>query len=447
MIENSNSAVASSQQRYRRAKEIIPGGTQLLSKRPELYAPDQWPPYYRSASGCHIVDLDGNTFLDMSSMGIGTCLLGYADADVTAAVVERVRNGSMSTLNPPDEVRLAEMLIELHPWAQQVRFARTGGEAMTVAIRLARAATGRDLVAFCGYHGWHDWYLAANRCAGGPEDNLQGHLLPGLSPNGVPSQLAGTALPFAYNNLESLDKIIRDCGRNLAAIVLEPTRNFNPQPGFLEGVRERSDSTGAVLVVDEITVGWRLALGGAHLRYGLHPDIAVYAKTLGNGHPMAAIVGRAHVMQAAQDSFISSTYWTEGVGPAAALATVQKMRTHDVPSHLDRIGRQLQEGLQHTAKRHGVPLRVSGHPALTSLIFEHPSAAAIQTLFTVRMLQQGILAASGFYPCLVHQSHHVETYLSAADKILAEIREAIREDTIEKRIGGPVKHSGFSRLA
>ena len=327
-----------SQELYRRAKQLIPGGTQLLSKRPEMFAPDQWPPYYRSARGCEVVDLDGNTYLDMSITGIGACLLGYADPDVTDAVVRRVQNGSMCTLNPPEEVELAETLIGLHPWAQNVRFARSGGEAMAVAVRIARAATGRDVVAFCGYHGWHDWYLAANRVPAGQADPLQGHLLPGLSPRGVPSQLAGTALPFNYNKLDELAAIVRQHAGNLAAVVMEPTRNVPPQPGFLEGVRELCDRSGAALIVDEITAGWRFALGGAHLLYGLQPDVAVFAKALGNGHPMAAIIGRARVMQTAQDSFISSTYWTEGVGPVAALATIRKLRQVDVPAHVRAIG-------------------------------------------------------------------------------------------------------------
>jgi len=439
-------STSESQYLYRRAKQIIPGGTQLLSKRPEMFAPDQWPAYYASAHGCEIVDLDGNIYLDMSIMGIGSCLLGYADTEVTEAVVRRVYNGSMCTLNSPDEVALAEQLIELHPWADSVRFARAGGEAMAVAVRIARAATGRDTIAFCGYHGWHDWYLAANLVPTDDRDPLAGHLLPGLSPAGVPSQLAGTALPFAYNKLEDLAAIVRRQGRGLAAVVMEPTRSVDPEPGFLEGVRELCDGCGAILVVDEITAGWRFGLGGVHLRYGLQPDVAVFGKALANGHPMAAILGRGRVMQAAQQSFISSTYWTDGVGPAAALATIQRLRRTDAPSHLHAIGMLWRNGVQQLAGLHKLPLRITGHPAISSLSFDHADGAALQTLLTVRMLEHGILAGAAFYPSLAHESRHVEAYLAAAESIFAELADAIRAGDATRRIGGPVKHTGFGRL-
>jgi glutamate-1-semialdehyde 2,1-aminomutase len=431
---------------YRQAKSLIPGGTQLLSKRPEMYAPEQWPAYYREAEGCQVVDLDGRRFIDMSTMAVGACLLGYNDPDVTKAVVDRVQAGSMCTLNNPEEVELARLLMELHPWAEQVRYARTGGEAMAVAVRIARAATGRDGIAFCGYHGWHDWYLAANLERGGETDRLNGHLLPGLKPLGVPSTLAETALPFHYNDLDALAAIVSQHGDDLAAVVMEPTRHVDPNPGFLKDVRELCNRSGAVMVFDEITAGWRLALGGAHLRYGVEPDIAVFAKALGNGHPAAAIIGRSAAMQAAQESFISSTYWTEGVGPVAALATVRKMQTVDVPHHVETTGKRFQEGLQEMAREKGVPLKTHGHPALTTIQFEHPQAAALGTLLTVRMLARGILAGGGFYASLAHTSEHVDTYLDAAKEVLAELAEAINQGDVEKRVGGPIRHSGFARL-
>jgi glutamate-1-semialdehyde 2,1-aminomutase len=432
---------------YRLAKTLLPGGTQLLSKRPEMFAPDQWPPYYREAHGCTITDLDGRQYLDMSHMGVGSCLLGYNDPDVTAAVVARVQAGSMCTLNNPEEVELAQRLLEIHPWAQNVRYARTGGESMAVAVRIARAHTGRDLVAFCGYHGWHDWYLAANRTPQGSADRLPGHLLPGLAARGVPSQLAQTAFPFAYNRLDELAAIVGREGPRLAAVVMEPTRSAEPVAGFLEGVRELCDRAGAVLVFDEITIGWRLCLGGAHLRYAVRPDVAVFAKALGNGHPIAAVIGRAEVMQAAQESFISSTYWTEGVGPTAALATIRKMQQADVPAHLATIGNRFRQGLGQLAARHAVPLKLGGYPALTTLSFEHPDAAALQTLLTVRMLDQGILAGGGFYVSLAHGPQHVDAYLAAAEAIFAELAQAIRQRDAAERVGGPIRHSGFARLA
>jgi len=439
---------------YRRAKRLIPGGTQLLSKRPEMYAPDRWPAYFAEAQGCEVIDLDGHRYCDMTTSGIGSCLLGYADPDVNAAVIRRVELGSMCTLNSPDEKELAEVLIELHPWAEQVRFCRTGGESMAVAVRIARAHTGRDRIAFCGYHGWSDWYLAANLPEPTVEeepvdrgvDRLVGHLLPGLEAAGVPRGLAGTALPFAYNRLDELERIAGKHGSELAAVVMEPTRSADPDPGFLEGVHELCRRCGAMLVFDEISAGWRLHLGGAHLRYGVEPDIAVFAKAISNGFPMGAIIGRREVMEAAQRSFVSSTYWTDGIGPAAALATIRKMQRVDVPGHVNRIGELFRDGLHELGRQHGVPVRVIGHPALLHIAFEHPDAAALGTLLTVRMLERGFLTASSFYPSLAHEQRHVQAYLAAATEAFMELSAAIRQDDIRRRLGSPVRHSGFARL-
>jgi glutamate-1-semialdehyde 2,1-aminomutase len=440
---------AGGQSLYANAKRKIPGGVQLLSKRPEMYAPGQWPPYFAEANGVEVVDVDGRRFVDMTTMGVGTCLLGYSDPDVNAAVVRRVHLGSTCTLNSPDEPLLADALLALHPWARMVRFARTGGEAMAVAVRIARARSRRDRVAFCGYHGWHDWYLAANVASpGAAADGLGGHLMPGLDPAGVPRGLGGTTLPFTYNQIDELHDVLARHAGEIGAIVMEPTRAVDPAPGFLEGVRELADRHDVPLIFDEITAGFRLHRGGAHLRYRINPDIAVFAKALGNGVPIAAIIGNADTMQAAQASFVSSTLWTEGLGFAAGLATLRKMARHDVPRHVATIGTLFRNGLVSLARVHDVPLALTGHPALTFVSFAHPEdAAAMQTLFTVRMLARGFLAAGGFYPSLMHEPRHVEAYLAAADEAFAEIAAAISRGDLRERIGGPVKHSGFARLA
>lgn len=437
-----------SQQLYREAKSIIPGGTQLLSKRPEMFAPDQWPAYFETASGCEIVDLDGRTYLDFTHNGVGSCLLGYVHPAVVEAVVRRVQRGSMSTLNNPEEVWLARKLLSLHPWAEQARFGRCGGEAMAMAVRLARTATKRELIAFCGYHGWSDWYLAANL---GEQHSLDGHLLPGLSPAGIPRGLHGTALPFTYNRPDELREIVRAHGHRLAAVVMEPTRNFPPANGFLETVRGLCSESGAVLVFDEVTTGFRFRNGGIHLDYGIEPDLAVFAKALGNGHPIAAIIGKSTVMEAAQSTFMSSTYWTEGVGPTAALAVLDVCERINVGEHIRRIGEDFQTMWKRLAERHSLPVTVSGYPALNSLSFQHPSSAALITLLTVKMLQHGFLVGGGFYPTLAHTDRHLELYEAAADLVCPELKVAIDEETrvpgsIERQINGPIKHSGFARL-
>ena len=429
---------------YERAKKLIPGGTQLLSKRPEMFLPEQWPSYYSLARGVEVVDLDGNTYVDMSIMGVGACILGYADPEVNAAVKAAIDNGSMCTLNAPEEVELAELLCELHPWAQMVRYARSGGEAMSVAVRIARAHTHRDKVAFCGYHGWTDWYLAANL---GEEDALDGHLLPGLDPAGVPRPLRGTALPFHYNRPDQLEAIV-DANRNdLAAIVMEPQRGDPPDAGFLEEVRDIATEIGAVLIFDEITTGFRMTAGGIHLLLGVEPDIAVFAKSMANGYAMAAVIGREKVMQAAQSTFISSTNWTERIGPVAALATIHKYRRENVAEHLIRVGSLVSAGWEKLASEAGIKLHTSGLPSLTHFTLEYENAPILSTLFTQSMLEKGYLAFNQFKPSFAHQTHHVEQYLTSVKDAFTILAESVRHGDAESRLKGPPAQQGFYRLA
>ena len=430
---------------YKRAKSFIPGGTQLLSKRPEMFLPENWPAYYSRAKGVEVWDLDGKRYLDLSYNSIGACVLGMADPDVDAAVKHAIDNGSMSTLNCAEEVELAELLLELDPWAEMVRFGRSGGEAMTIAVRIARAHTGRDRVAFCGYHGWHDWYLAANLAE---SEALDGHLLPGLAPAGVPRGLLGTALPFRYNRVDELKAIVARHPGEIGTIVMEPMRDNAPANGFLEAVRDVATEIGAVLIFDEITSGFRLCTGGAYTTLGVQPDVVVYAKALGNGYPMAAIVGRGSVMSAAQRSFISSTYWTERVGPTAALAMIRKHREKNVSAHLVRVGTRMIEGWKRAAGDAGVPITAGGMPPLAHFGFSLPAAdaAAASTLYTQIMLEHGFLANKSFYATYAHQDEHVDSYMQAATQTFAAIRSAIDSGTLQSQLRGPTAHTGFHRL-
>lgn len=426
-----------------RARRRIPGVTSLLSKHPDRFAPGAWPGYYDRAKGAEVWDLDENRYVDMSIGGIGANVLGYADPDVDAAVHDAIARGSSSSLNCPEEIALADLLCELHPWAEMVRFARGGGEAMAIAVRIARAHTGRDAIAFCGYHGWHDWYLAANL---GAADALAPHLMAGLEPAGVPKALADTAFPFRYNQLDELDAIIRDHRHELAAIVMEPIRSAQPTPGFLDAVRQRADAMSAVLIVDEVSAGFRLTTGGAHLTLELTPDIAVFSKAMGNGYPIAAIIGRAAVMRAAERSFISSTMWTERIGPVAALATIAKFERTHAASHLNTIGQRVQEGWRRIAAVHAVPIEVGGIPPLAHFSFEHPDKQALKALFITRMLDHRFLASLSFYAMLAHTTAHVAAYLAAADAVFGEIAEAIRAGDASARVGGKPAVAGFGRL-
>ena len=428
-----------------RAKKVIPGMTQLLSKRPDMFSLGVWPGYFSKAKGVEVWDLDGNKYIDMSISGIGTNVLGYADPDVDAAVQKAIANGTSCSLNCPEEVELAELLCELHPWAEMVRFARTGGESMAVAVRIARAHTGKDKIAFCGYHGWHDWYLSANL---GTENALGEHLLSGLSPLGVPIGLAGTALPFRYNHLEELENIVAEHKKEVGVIVMEPIRDADPEPGFVEGVRSLANEIGAVFIVDEISAGFRLNTGGAHLVvHDVTPDIAVFSKALGNVYPIAAIIGKADVMQAAQKTFISSTYWTDRVGPTAALAMIKKHGDMNVADHLIHLGDQVQNGWRELGGKHSLSLNVGGLKPMSHLSFEMEDAQSLKAYFIQLMLEQGYLASNLFYASYAHTDEHVKSYMEAVDAAFSEITLSIEVGDISQRLKGKPSSVGFKRLA
>ncbi len=426
---------------WNKAKKIIPGGSQLLSKRSEMFLPDQWPSYYKKAKGVEIWDLDGNKFTDMAYMGIGACTLGYADDDVDDAVKKVIDNGSMSTLNSPEEVELAELLIDIHPWAESVRYARTGGESAAIAIRIARAYTGKDKIAFCGYHGWHDWYLSSNLA---DNANLDGHLLSGLDPNGVPRGLFNSAIPFEYNNINKLEKIVQE--NDIGVIIMEPMRHHEPQNDFLKKIRKIADEIEAILIFDEISSGWRMNVGGLHLKFGVNPDIAVYAKAISNGYPMGAIIGKKNVMDAAQTSFISSTYWTERIGPTAAIATINKMLQYNIPSHIERIGNLIEKGWLNLIKKYDLDFEILPPYPLITLQLNYESSQEIKTFITQEMLKRGILASVSIYISYSHTEEHVKEYLENLDEIFGIIKKAIDQDDIKNLLEGPVAHKGFQRL-
>ena len=427
---------------WNKAKTIIPGGSQLLSKRSDMFLPGQWPSYYKKAKGVEVWDLDGNKFIDMSIMGIGACILGYADEDVNKAVIEAVNDCSMNTLNCPEDVELAELLLKLHSWAEMVRYARTGGEAMTVAVRIARAYTKKDKLAFCGYHGWHDWYLAANLAN---DENLDGHLLPGLDPLGTPRGLKGTAIPFKYNKINELEKIVKK--NDIGTIVVEPVRHHEPDQNFLLGVREIADEIKAVLVFDEITSGFRLNVGGAHLLYRVNPDIAVFGKAMGNGYPMAAIVGRRRIMDIVQKTFISSTFWTERIGPVASIAAIRKMINKNVPAHLCKIGDMIKDGWKTLAKKNDLKIIVEGIPPLPLFAFDYKDKKALHTLFVQEMLEKGYLTSSkGIYVSYSHNESNIRKYLENVDIVFGKLKKAIENNKVFDLLKGPVASEGFKRL-
>ena len=432
-----------SQDLYNKAKKLIPTGTELLSKRPEMFLPDLWPSYYKKAKGCEVWDLDDKHYYDFAQMGVGSCTLGYANDEVDAVVIDAVQNGSMCTLNSFEEVELAERLIELHPWAERARFARSGGEACSIAVRIARAYTGKSMVAFCGYHGWSDWYISANI---GDDSRLDEQLLPGLKPLGVPRELLNTAVPFMYNDIQSLENIVDQYQNEIGTIIMEPRRGEEPTPGFLESVRKIASRIGAVLIFDEITSGFRMCIGGIHKKYGVSPDMGVFGKALGNGFPITAIIGEKDIMEAAEKSFISSTFWTERIGYAAANATLEEMITINAPTLLIKYGDMIVNGLNSLANKHDLSLVISHMSPIAHTDWDYDNGLAIQTLYAQEMLERGFLVSSAIYSCTAYTETIIQDFLNNTDEVFAIISDGLKKGNIEKMLKGPIKQSGFARL-
>jgi glutamate-1-semialdehyde 2,1-aminomutase len=441
MVRNEGTTTGTGQKLWKRAKQVIPGGNMLLSKRAEMFLPDQWPAYFSKAKGCKVWDLDGKEYIDMSIMGIGTNTLGYGHPEIDEAVRKTINAGNMSTFNCPEEVYLAEKLIELHPWADMVRFARTGGEANAIAIRIARAAAGRHEIAFCGYHGWHDWYLAANL---GDGQNLAGHLLPGLEPNGVPPNLFGTIFPFTYNRFAELEELVNQ--HNIGVIKMEVMRNQSPEDGFLEKVRKIATDRGIVLIFDECTSGFRQTYGGLHKLFGVEPDMTMFGKALGNGYAITAVIGRREIMEAAQTTFISSTFWTERIGPTAGLKTLEVMARMRSWERITQTGRAIAVGWQRLADKYNLPIKIFGLPALIKFGFNSSNALAYKTLITQEMLTNGYLAGNSVFVCTEHTPEIVNGFFDALDPVFKLIQECEAGRDVMSLLKGPICHVEFKRL-
>jgi len=440
---NQGMYMGTGQKLYKRAKQIIPGGTMLLSKRPEMFLPDQWPSYFSKSKGCRVWDLDNKEFIDMSIMGIGTNILGYGHPEVDDAVIKTVQNGNMSTFSCPEEVYLIEKLLEINPWAQMGRLARAGGEINSIAIRIARACNGRDKVAICGYHGWHDWYLSANL---NNNKDLDGHLIPGLNPRGVPRGLLGTTLPFEYNKIEQLEKLISDNPNQISAIKMEVSRNDGPKDNFLEKVRSLATKNNIILIFDECTSGFRETYGGLHKKYNVEPDLALFAKALGNGYAISACIGKSEFMTAAEGTFISSTFWTERVGPTAALKTLEIMEREKSWEQISSRGLEIKEGWNNLAEKYELDITTWGLSALPGFTFNYANNLAYKTLITQEMLKKGYLAGNTIYVCTHHTSKIIKDYFEELEPIFKQVKECEDGRDVMKLLNGQICHSGFKRL-
>ena len=442
IARNQGANMNTGQKIYKRAKKVIPGGTMLLSKRPEMFLPEIWPAYFSKTKGCFVWDLDKNKYIDMSIMGIGTNILGYNNPKVDEEVKRVIKNGNMSTFNAPEEVYLAEKLVNMHPWSNSVRFARSGGEANSIAIRIARAASGKDKIAVCGYHGWHDWYLSVNI---DDKNNLQDHLLPGLYAKGVPKVLKDTVFPFQYSDFETLQKIVKN--NDLAAIKMEVSRTKEPDIKFLQLVRNLADQNGIILIFDECTSGFRQSFGGLHKSYGVNPDMAMFGKALGNGYAVNAILGKKNIMDFTQTTFISSTFWTERIGSAAALKTLEVMEDIKSWNIISEKGKLIKQRWNSLSQKYSLPIKINGLDALPIFNFESENHQMYKTYITQEMLKKGFLATNTVYVSIAHTDDLIEKYFTQLDKIFKRI--AIADHSNEKTydlLDGEISHNGFSRL-
>lgn len=430
------------QKMWLRAKNIIPGGTMLFSKNPDLFLPKKWPSYFTKAKDCFIWDLENKKYLDMSFMGVGTNVLGYANPVINNQVIDSIKKSNMSTLNSNYEIILAEKLVEIHSWADMVRFARTGGEANSIAIRLSRAFTKKDNIAVCGYHGWHDWYLSSNLTN---KKNLDSHLLKNLSIKGVPKKLKGTVYPFRYNDLNYLKKIIKN--KNIGAIKMEVVRNILPKNNFLKEVRRIATKNKIVLIFDECTTGFRGAYGGLHKNFGVNPDMAIFGKAMGNGFAINAIIGKKEIMNMANETFISSTFWTEKVGYVAAIATIKEMEKIKSWKVVNIVGKKVKKFWGKCSKKYDLKIQVQGMDSLPSFSIISKDWQKYKTLISQELLKKKILGTNVFYPSVKHSNQILQKYFLIMNEIFKLISLCEKkEKDIDKILETPVAISGFQRL-
>ena len=414
---NEGSKIGINVKRWNYAKTKIAAGNSLLSKRPIIFAPDIWPTYYSKAKGINVWDLDKNKFQDFSLMGIGTNTMGYANSRIDKKVIESLKKSNMSTLNCFEEVQLAEKLLELHKWAGKAKFARSGAEANTIALRIARCTSKKSNVAICGYHGWHDWYLSSNFKS---KKKLDNHLLKGLNVLGVNNNLKDTTYPFDYNSIEQLKYLIKN--KKIGIIFMEVSRNIIPKNNFLKKVQKIAKENNIILIFDECTSGFREVNGGLHLKYGINPDICVFGKSLGNGYPITAVIGKDNIMDNALNSFMSSTFWSDRSGPVAALETLNQMQKNKSWVYISKLGKKIKSRWLIIAKKHDLKIRVYGLDSMPSFEIISDKFQEYKTFITQEMLKKNILATNSIYVSIKHNEKNLKKYFYILDKIFKKIK-------------------------
>ncbi len=423
------------------AKKYIPGGNMFLSKRPERFLPNHWPTFYKVSSKCFVTDLKNKKYTDMI-MGIGTNILGYSEPSVNKSVINSIHQGNMSTLNCVEEQMLAKKLIKMHKWSQAAKFARTGGEANAMAIRISRAFNKRTKIAICGYHGWHDWYLSSNLTK---KNSLKGHLLSGLNTDGVPSILKNTVYTFDYNNLKQFNSIINN--HKISAVMMEVSRNYQPKNDFLKKVRKITKKNNIALIFDECTSGFRQAYGGLHKHYGIKPDMAIFGKSLGNGYPITAIIGNNKVMKYAQSSFISSTFWSERSGYVAALKTLEIMKKKKAWKQITSKGNYIRKRWSELSKKYNLDIDITGIPAISIFKFKSKNTKKYITFITQEMLKNKFLANNMVYVSIAHTKEIIDRYLRVMEKCFKLISDFEKGNkNIKNYLKSKIFEESFQRL-
>ncbi len=408
----------------KKAVNLIPAFTQLLSKNPNRFDYNVWPTYYIRAKGVFITDNDNNKFLDMSIASIGSVLTEYADKDIDGAVIKSIQNGVSSSLINVNEVKLAEKLCKMHKWSDQIRFCKSGGEAMSIAVRIARARSGKDKVLFSGYHGWHDWYMSANLKN---NNNLNNHLFNNINPLGVPKVLKNTAIPFRFYDNKQLINLIKKYKNKIAAIIVEPIRNDEPNKIALENIYKIAKKNSIILIFDEISSGFRICNGGSHLKLKVNPDIAVFGKGLGNGYPIAAILGRKEIMKICDKIFISSTNWMEATGYTAALSTIKKFEKRKLYKKLIANGKKVKKIWLDVAKKYNVKINTYGIDPLAKFDFKYSKTKNLiaKKILISTMIENKILASNIYYAMSAHTDNHFKKFSKSLELAFLRISKKI----------------------
>lgn len=420
---------------WQRARPLIPAGTQTLSKGPTQYVGGVAPKYLVRGDGCRVWDADGNEYIDYP-MGLGAVILGHRYPATDEAVRKQLDEGISFSLMHPLEIEVAELLRDLVPCAEMVRFGKNGSDATTGAVRVARAYTNRDKIAHCGYHGWHDWYIAST-----------------TRRRGVPDAAVSQQFPFTYNNLESLKKIFVANRGEIAAVIMEPYGVTLPEPMFLEQVKDLTHENGAVLIFDEVASGFRFHLGGIHQRFGVDPDIVCFGKAIGNGLPISVIAGRAEIMQVLEDVFYSFTFGGECLSLAAAKSTIAELRDKDVIPHLWQVGSRLERGFNRLVSDFGLQnyVECAGLPPRSFVIFRDVGstpALVVKSLFQQEVLKRGVLAVStGHCLSYSHSVNDIEQTLGVYQQACQVLADAVRKGDIADRLQGPAIQPVFRPVA